>query len=245
MILLLALSLGFSACNFIGRQAAVTRGDTLPTGHAAATGTGPSTDSPTAARLRAMGMVDIAEIEPSIAVHIVYATPDNFMGYVLYDDLDRAFMLPETARRLVGAQRALEAARPGCRLIVYDAARPLSIQQRMWDRVKGTDKAIFVSNPANGGGLHNYGAAVDVTILDSAGRPLPMGSAYDFFGDEARIADEEGLFRAGRITREELDNRRLLRRVMTGAGFRTIASEWWHFNLVSRDEAVRTLRLIE
>ena len=84
-----------------------------------------------------------------------------------------------------------------------------------------------------------------MTILDSAGRPLPMGSAYDFFGDEARIADEEGLFRAGRITREELDNRRLLRRVMTGAGFRTIASEWWHFNLVSRDEAVRTLRLIE
>ena len=246
MIPFLMVPLVCAACNFTGSRPVAAGVDPVVVEVVAADpAVPPAVDSPTAARLRAMGMVDITEVDPSIAVHIVYATPDNFMGYVLYDDLDRAFMLPETARRLVEAQRLLQSDRPDCRLIVYDAARPLSIQQKMWDRVKGTDKDIFVSDPAKGGGLHNYGAAVDVTILDSTGHPLPMGSAYDFFGDEAQITDEEGLLRDGRITREAFDNRRLLRWVMTGAGFRTITSEWWHFNLVSRDEAVRTLKLIE
>lgn len=41
----------------------------------------------------------------------------------------------------------------------------MSIQQKMWNVVKGTKNDIYVSNPAHGGGMHNYGMAVDITPL--------------------------------------------------------------------------------
>lgn len=195
--------------------------------------------------LKELGLVDITIQEPSIAVHMVYATPYNFVGKVLYKDLRKAFMLPETAQKLVDAQKRLKAIRPDLNIIVYDAVRPLSVQQDMWNIVKGTDKMPFVSNPAKGGGLHNYGAAVDVSLMDCTGVPLEMGSRYDYFGDEARVDMEEEMFKQQRITRRELDNRRLLRRVMTEAGFIPLQSEWWHFNLMSRQQALETLKLIE
>lgn len=194
--------------------------------------------------LREMGLVDIAERDSSIAVHIIYATPYNFVGKVLYKNLKRAFMLSEAAEKLMDAQRRLKMIRPDLNLIVYDAARPLSVQHDMWEMVKGTDKMVFVSNPNKGGGLHNYGAAVDISLMDCTGVPLEMGSSYDYFGDEARVDKEEEMLRQQRITRRELDNRRLLRRVMTEAGFIPLQSEWWHFNLMSRDEAQNTLQLI-
>lgn len=196
-------------------------------------------------KLRGMGLVDIAELESSIAVKIVYATPFNFVGKVLYKDIDKAFMLPATAERLIDAQKRLKAIRPDINLIVYDAARPMSIQQDMWEIVKGTDQMVFVSNPDKGGGLHNYGAAVDVSLIDCTGIPLEMGSRYDYFGDEARPDREDEMLKQNRITRRELDNRRLLRKVMTEAGFIPLQSEWWHFNLMSRQDAVEKLKVID
>ena len=47
--------------------------------------------------------------------------------------------------------------------------------------------------PNRGGGLHNYGLAVDISIQDSLGQPLPMGTKVDHLGMEAHITDEIGL----------------------------------------------------
>ena len=115
----------------------------------------------------------------------------------------------------------------------------------MWRLVRGTDKVNYVSNPSNGGGLHNYGMAVDVTILDPAGEPMPMGTPFDFFGEEAHTNNEEALLASGKITRKEFDNRRLLRRIMKSAGFRTIPYEWWHFHACSRAEARQSSPVLE
>ena len=145
---------------------------------------------------------------------------------------------------LLKAQKLLKESHPGYSLIVYDAARPMSVQQKMWDAVKGTSRYIYVSNPARGGGLHNYGMAVDISILDAQGRPLPMGTPVDYLGKEAHITGEERLVQTGRITAQELENRRLLRKVMKEAGFRPLPSEWWHFNRVSRQTAKEKYRLI-
>ena len=90
----------------------------------------------------------------------MYARADNFVGRVMYRDLQRAYLLPETAAALKKAQVALQKAHPELSLKVYDAARPMSVQQQMWNMVAGTSKSIYVSNPKNGGGLHNYGLAV-------------------------------------------------------------------------------------
>lgn len=192
-----------------------------------------------------MGLVDIAVIDPSIPYKIIYATADNFVGEVLYEDINHALMLPECAAKLSNAQRRLKALHPDYSLLVYDAARPMSVQRKMWNVVVPLGKTDYVSNPSKGGGLHNYGAAVDVTIIDSLGAPLDMGSAYDYFGAAARTDNEAKLLDDGIITSAQLENRLLLRRVMKEAGFRTITSEWWHFNLVTRPVARQTLKLID
>ena len=166
-----------------------------------------SGDSPVEARMRAAGLVDIHDKDSTIAVHLVYATPYNFMGKVLYNDMTKAFMIEDMAENFVRANRLLKSIRPDVNLLIYDACRPISVQWDMWKLVKGTDKQDFVANPESARGLHNYGAAVDVTLMDCTGRPLPMGSEYDFFGKDARTDCEAELLSSGRITSRELENR--------------------------------------
>ena len=101
----------------------------------AADTTGQKEDSGTERRMRQLGLVDIGEVDPTIAVHLVYATSDNFVGKVLYRDILKAFLLPEAAERLAEAQRKLKLLRPELSLLVYDAARPMKVQQEMWDLV--------------------------------------------------------------------------------------------------------------
>lgn len=191
------------------------------------------------------GLVDISVLDSTIRVHLVYATPENFMGETVYTGITRAWLHPDAAQKLVTAQRLLKKEHPDLTLVVYDAARPMSVQRKMWRLVRGTDKVNYVSNPSNGGGLHNYGMAVDVTILDPTGEPLPMGTPFDFFGEEAHTNNEEALLASGKITRKEFDNRRLLRRIMNSAGFRTIPYEWWHFNACSRAEARQSYPVLD
>lgn len=202
-------------------------------------------DSESEKTMRDMGLVDIHDLDSTIAVQMIYAAPYNFMGKVLYKDVHKAFMLPALAEKVVAANRELKKLRPDVNLIIYDAARPLSVQREMWDMVKGTEMDYYVANPEKRNGLHNYGAAVDVTLMDCTQHPLPMGSEYDYFGIEANTDDEEGLLKNGRITQREYENRLLLRKVMTDQGLLTITSEWWHFNLVTADEARETLKIIE
>ena len=196
--------------------------------------------------MTAAGMVDASAADEAITVSLMYARDDNFTGAALYPaDFNRAFLHPEAAAALAKAQGALTETHPGLRILIADAARPMSVQRKMYQRVKGTPMAPYVSNPARGGGLHNYGLAVDVTIVDALGRPLDMGTPVDHLGPEANIDREEALVAAGIITGEARRNRLLLRRVMKAGGFTPLRSEWWHFNLRSRREAVSRYRLLD
>lgn len=190
-------------------------------------------------------LMDVTSLDTTLRVDLVYATPDNFLGEAVYSGITRAWLHPDAAHKLIAAHRLLKKAHPGWRFVIYDAARPMSVQRKMWAMVRGTDKTNYVSNPANGGGLHNYGLAVDLTILDEKGKPLPMGTPFDYFGEEAHTNREESLLESGRITHEEFENRRLLRRLMRQAGFRSIPYEWWHFNACSRAEARQNYPLID
>lgn len=191
------------------------------------------------------GLVDVRLLDPTLVISLQYAQTSNIFGQAVYPELDGIWLHPHAAAKLVKAQRLLKDVHPEYSLIVYDAARPMSVQRQMWNLVRGTNKTNYVSNPANGGGLHNYGMAVDVSIVDRSGKPLPMGSPFDYFGEEAHINQEETLLRKGKITSEEYNNRLLLRQVMRNAGFRTILYEWWHFNACTRTEARQHYRLIE
>lgn len=197
------------------------------------------------AYLAMLGLVDVSTLDTTLCVRLMYARADNFLKKAVYQGITRAWLRPEAARMLAAANRALKKEHPAWTLIVYDAARPLSVQRRMWQQVRGTANTNYVSNPANGGGLHNYGMAVDVGVVDETGTPLPMGTPVDYFGPEAHTTREEELLKDGRITRAAYENRQLLRRIMRAAGFRTIPYEWWHFNACSRAFAREHYPVIE
>jgi len=194
--------------------------------------------SATAKRMAQQGLVDILTVDSTIQVSLMYSRADNFTGKVLYTDLREAYLHPKAATALAKAQKALRKLRPDLSLKIYDATRPMSVQQKMWNTVAGTKQQNYVSNPRNGGGMHNYGLAVDITLCEAvSGDTLDMGTKVDFLGSYAHIDNEAGLVSQYIITPKAKENRELLRKVMTEAGFKPLRTEWWHFNLVSRAEA--------
>lgn len=196
--------------------------------------------------LEKIGLQNVAEEIPGVDVYMVYATPYNFMGRVLYEGLDEAYLVPEAMEKLKKANELLRKKRMDLHLVIYDAARPRSIQEQMWNVVENTDLEDYVANPyKSGGGAHNYGVAVDVTLVDCTGHPIPMGSEYDYFGDRSRVDMEAELLETGEINQRELSNRQLLREIMTEAGWLVEPSEWWHFNAMPLTEASEKLTIIK
>lgn len=192
------------------------------------------------------GLVNIKDLDSSICVDLKYSSTDNFLQKDVYGDFKNVYLQKEVAEKLVLAQLFLKSKFPYYRLIVFDAARPRSIQQIMWDtiQVPQFEKTKYLSNPKFGS-LHNYGAAVDVSILDNEGKELDMGTKYDFFGELAYPEKEEQLVREGKLKKDHIENRKLLRSVMLQAGFFNIQTEWWHFNSCNRNVAMSKYKIIE
>ncbi|NBX79432.1 MAG: peptidase M15 [Flavobacteriales bacterium] len=183
-------------------------------------------------------LVDIRSINPDIQVDLKYATADNFMKMRLYERLRSAYLQKDVAERLSKCQELLSNLKSGYRLLVYDAVRPVSVQQKMWDALDSippSERGKFVSNPQNRS-LHNMGAAVDLTIIDERGIPLDMGAGYDDIRKIAYPTLEQEFLAKGELTEKHISNRELLRKVMKSQDFRPLETEWWHFNACSRPQ---------
>lgn len=191
------------------------------------------------------GMVDVQTMDSTIRVSLMYARPDNFTGKILYTDISHAYLHPNAAKALVKAQAYLKEKHPEWSLIVFDACRPMSIQQRMWNVVAGTSKSIYVSNPAHGGGLHNYGMAVDISICNNKGDTISMGVPVDYLGTLAHIDREAEFAEKGRLSQEAINHRKILREIMRKAGFTPLRTEWWHFNFISRATARKYYKYVK
>ena len=181
-------------------------------------------------------LVDITDVNSKIKVDLRYASSNNFMHTTIYDTLKSAYFQKEVAERLSKCQNFLDSIRPGYSLLIFDGVRPQQVQQEMWyalDSIPRHRRGMFVSNPALGS-VHNFGAAVDLTIVDTKGKELDMGAGYDDFREIAFPKLESQFLKSGELTQNQIDNRKLLRRVMTSQNFSNIPSEWWHFNAFSR-----------
>ncbi len=162
-------------------------------------------------------LVEITTAKDGILLDIRYATTDNFTRQQLYD-CPRCFLRKEVAAALRNAQRNLK--KQGFGLQVFDCYRPHSIQKKMWKIVPDPH---YVANPKKGS-MHNRGQAVDLTLVDSSGCPLDMGTGYDFFGQAAHWAYQG-------LPPEIKRHRQLLLQAMENAGFHHIRTEWWHFSI--------------
>jgi len=164
------------------------------------------------------GLVPVEEVHPSALPEVRYATRYNFTGAQLYPSA-RLWLHRDTASALSRAQKDL--AKQGLGLKVFDAYRPFSVQQRMWNLIRDER---YVSNPAKNRGRHTRGTAVDVTLVDARGKQLDMPTDFDDFTDRAH-SDYPG------VTTRQKTNRELLARVMSRHGFVPYPFEWWHFDL--------------
>jgi D-alanyl-D-alanine dipeptidase len=162
-------------------------------------------------------LVDLQSFIPGIALDIRYATTNNFMHQQLYP-VAKAYLRYPAAVALRDVQNEL--AKENLGLKIFDAYRPYSITERMWEPIKNPD---FVADPSKGS-RHNRGAAVDLTLIDlKTGEELKMPSGYDEFTNRAR----HDYFDAPEVA---MQNRDKLRETMTRHGFQPLPSEWWHYD---------------
>lgn len=216
------------------------------------------------AKMREYKLVDIQTMEGAedIIVELKYSTTDNFVGKDMYRDLEKAYLTPDFARKVVRAQQILRKRNPQLTLLIYDAARPISVQRYMRKLVEGTKFQDFVADGTKGG-RHNYGVAVDLTIATNQGEPLDMGAGFDDFTDAAAVkgtsdtndqanrnlqvyrAYVNGLVNRGLISQDAANNRMLLIEVMYEVGLYPYRREWWHYEeLAPMSEVRQTRRLL-
>lgn len=197
-------------------------------------------------KLMEAGLINVKDLDSTIKTELRYSTINNFLKLDMYGDFDQCYLQKDVAQKLAEAQKYLRKKFPFYSLIVYDAVRPQHIQRMMWDtlHLPPGERQKYLSNPGKGS-LHNYGAAVDLSIIDEHGIPLDMGTDFDYFGDKAQPQKENELLANGELTQYEISNREILREVMRHAGFFGIQTEWWHFNSCTRERAAEIYKMVE
>ncbi len=171
-------------------------------------------------RAHADDWVDVATAIPDAVLDLRYATDRNVTGAAMYP-VARCLLRRAVAERLARAADALR--KDDRRLLLWDCYRPASVQRLLW---RALPDAAHVARPrfaTDGtplsGSDHSRGAAVDVSLVDHDGAPIAMPTDHD---DDSAAATRAHARRSSAEARR-LDD------AMRAAGFRPLATEWWHF----------------
>ncbi len=162
-------------------------------------------------------LVFLGDVDSTIVTDVRYATVNNFTHQVLYPTA-KVYLRKIVAEHLALVNNYVKE-KYSLRLKVFDGYRPLSVQKKMW---KIVPDSRYVANPKNGS-RHNRGAAVDLTLIDSTGKELDMGTGFDNFTEKAHYNSQD-------LTERQKENRKLLRDAMMKFGFEPLSTEWWHFD---------------
>jgi len=168
--------------------------------------------------LQMFNLVEIKLPEFDVDLYIAYATGDNFTGKPLYKS-SNCFLHEDAAKCLQNSIKY--ASQLGLRLKVFDAYRPIEIQQELWD---DNPDPNFISNPQTGAVTHCRGVAIDLNLIDKNGKELDMGTGFDAFTPLSFHGNIE-------ISPDAQKNRHLLMGIMTSSGWDFYRNEWWHYQL--------------
>jgi D-alanyl-D-alanine dipeptidase len=164
-------------------------------------------------------MVNLKQNIPRVLLDLRYAGTNNFMHEKLYPAISTTWLRKQAADSLFKIQQQLN--KQGLGIKIFDAYRPYSVTEKMWEPVKD-DR--YAADPKKGSG-HNRGIAVDLTLIDlQTGKELDMGTGFDNFTDSAHHAYTN-------LPVTVLQNRLLLKKVMEQFGFKALDTEWWHYSL--------------
>ncbi|MFZ4670626.1 MAG: M15 family metallopeptidase [Flavobacterium sp.] len=162
-------------------------------------------------------IVNLKNYSNDFVFDMKYATDDNFLKEKLYPCAE-CFLRVKTVKSLLEANKAFS--QKGYKIKLFDCYRPIAIQKKMFKIVPDPN---FVANPKKGS-IHNRGGAVDISLVDSLGVEVNMGTKFDFFGEEASHNYQN-------LSEEILANRKFLKKIMLQNNFKSFDSEWWHYNL--------------
>ncbi|MBG1268851.1 M15 family metallopeptidase [Nostoc sp. WHI] len=171
-----------------------------------------------------------------------------------YGDRSPYCLRQSVIENLIQAQSYLDVLHRNWRIQIFDAYRPIAVQQFMVDysfaqavRDRKLTEVELSSNQRQEiweavyaiwavpsldektPPPHSTGAAVDVTLVDDAGQIVNMGSPMD------EMSERSHPNYYGNSDRSEAQkhhaHRQLLRDVMLKAGFQRNPREWWHFSI--------------
>ena len=207
----------------------------------------------------ASAFVSLTDAVPDAILEIRYYGTYNFVGARI-DGYEQptALITREAGAALRAVSDELVA--KGYRLKIYDAYRPQKGVDHFvrWaedlsdTRMKpyfypDLDKSVLFDQEyimLKSG--HTRGSTVDLTLFDmTTEKEVDMGGTFDWFGPESHPDfcgnPETGEYTGDNskspavpkrtITREQFENRMILRRAMLSHGFKPLDTEWWHFTL--------------
>lgn len=215
---------------------------------AACSNAGDSRNSEVCPEEDASEFVLVTDVIPDVILEIRYFSTYNFIGDRIPGyEMPVALLTRQAADSLKAVSDELLAR--GYRLKIFDAYRPQCAVDYFMEWAKNfddtrmkeyfypeLDKSVLVPQEyiAEKSG-HTRGSTVDLTLFDMRlEKEVDMGCTYDYFGvashPDVQPGQEIGAYRP--ITREQYDNRMILREAMLAHGFKPYDCEWWHFTLV-------------
>ena len=169
---------------------------------------------------------------------IRYASDNNFVGRPI-DGYETAklVMTQEAAEALMQVEQQLK--KSGYGLKIFDTYRPQRAvnQFKAWatipqdtltkkDFYPHQDKSkLFQLGYISSRSGHSRGSTIDLTLyhLESK-KEVDMGAPYDFFGEISHHDYQH-------LSNRQIENRKLLKRIMYRYGFIAYSKEWWHYTL--------------
>jgi D-alanyl-D-alanine dipeptidase len=128
----------------------------------------------------------------------------------------------------------------GLKLMIKECYRPMSVQKKFWDGYAAylrtqnpswSEERISIENSKLNAPLdvapHTTGGAVDLTLSDSNGQWLDMGTEFNASPHKTEGATFTD---ATNISLEAKANRKILVNALSSAGFVNYPTEWWHWS---------------
>lgn len=162
-------------------------------------------------------LFNITPTQYPVLLDMRYATTHNFTGRPIYQS--PLCFLHEGCHGPF--EKAITLAHKlGLKLKIFDAFRPQAAQEALWSICPDP---MYVTPPERGS-PHTRGVAIDLTLTDSAGQELDMGTPFDDFTTQSHHG-------ALNLSAEQTQNRFLLLGIMMSAGWDFYQNEWWHYQL--------------
>ena len=201
--------------------------------------------------------VNITDVVPDAILEIRYFSTYNFVGDRIEGYLEPTALLTKEAAAALKAVSD-DVVAQGYRLKIFDAYRPQravdhfvrwandvpDIRMKQYFYPDLDKSVLFPQGYIMEKSGHTRGSTVDITLFDmNLEKEVDMGGTFDWFGVESHpdfcgnpetgeYTGNNSASPTGRsITKEQFENRMILRRAMTAHGFKALDEEWWHFTL--------------